>query len=219
MGSLEARGDFARGLERLDEVMPTARRVLGPDHPDIADLEVLRGRQLRFLGRADEAEISYREALRIERQVRGPDHPYVGYALIQLGVIQAQSGRLGDAERSYQEALRIYRTAYPEGDRNVANTLGKLAELALLRDRPEDAVRLARQSRALFGRLFPDDHPELLEGEVLIAISLAAAGHADEARPLLEGLLPRVAAVAGENSSAVHRIRQVLDTLPPADVA
>ena len=219
LGSLEARGDFARGLERLDEVMPNARRVLGPDHPDIAYLEVMRGRQLRFLGRPAEAETAFGEALRIERQVRGPDHPYVGYAWIQLGVIQAQSGRLGDAERSYSEALRIYQTAYPEGDRNVANTLGKLAELALLRDRPEDAVRLASQSRELFGRLFPDDHPELLEGEVLIAISLAAAGRTDEARPLLEELLPRVVAVAGEDSSAAQRIRQVLGTLPPADVA
>ncbi len=217
LGSLEAHGDFARGLERINEVMPTARRVLGPDHPDVAYLEVMRGRQLRFLGRPAEAEAAFGEALRIERLARGPDHPYVGYAWIQLGVIQAQSGRLGEAERSYREALRIYRTAYPDGDRNVANTLGKLAELALLRERPDDAVRLARESRTLFGRLFPDDHPELLEGEMLIAVSLVAAGRADEARPMLEELLPRVVAVTGEDSNAVHRIRQVLDTLPPSD--
>jgi len=52
---------------------------------------------------------------------------------------------------------------------------------------------------------------------MLIAVSLVAAGRTDEARPMLEELLPRVVVVTGEDSNAVHRIRQVLDTLPPSD--
>jgi serine/threonine-protein kinase len=214
LGTLESEKDFERGLERIDEVMPAARRVLGVDHPDVAYLEVMRGRQLRFLGRLVEAEAAFREALRIERAARGPDHPYVGYNLIQLGVVQTETGRLDEAEHSYREALRIYRAAYPEGDRNVANTLGKLAELALLRGEGDEAVLLARESRELFGRLFPEGHGELLRGDALIGISLAAAGRPDEARPVLEGLLPRLVVVDGKNGEFTRRVRETLSTLP-----
>lgn len=201
-------------VELVDEAMPVAVRVLGPDHPEIAYLEVMRGRQYRFLGRNAEAEASFLEAARIERLARGPDHPYVGYAEIQLGTMRAQNGRFEEAEASFREALRIYRKAYPEGDRNVANTLSKLAEVELQRGRPEAALALARESRALFGRLLPDDHTELLQGDILVALSLAEAGYEAEARPFLEALLPRIEAVGGKGHRSAIRVQQALDKLP-----
>jgi serine/threonine-protein kinase len=214
LATLEAQHEYARGLERIEQVMPTAARVLGREHPQIAYLEVMRGRQLRFLGRMDEAEAAFAEAVRIERATRGPDHPYVGYALIQLGVIRAAGGRLDEAEACYREALRIYRGAYPEGDRNLANTVGKLAELALLRGKGEEALGLARESRELFGRLLPGDHSELLQGDALVGISLAAAGRAAEARTLLEDVLPRLVAEGGKDCAPARRVREVLSGLP-----
>jgi serine/threonine-protein kinase len=213
LAALEAQHEYAQGLELIDEAIPTAIRVLGPEHPDIAYLEVMRGRQFRFLGRMAEAEAAFARALRIEALTRGPDHPYVGYVQIQLGVVHSSDGRFDEAEEAYREALRIYRKAYPEGDRNVANILGKLAELNLERGLANDALRLARESRELFGRLFPDDHSELLQGDALIGLCLAAAGHAEEARPVLEDVLPRIVAVAGENAPSARRVREALDSL------
>ena len=215
VATLESLGDFARGLERIDEVMPTAIRILGPDHPVVADLQVMRGRQHRFLGRLPEAEAAFAEALRIERAARGPDHPYVGYAQVQLGVILTRSGRFEEAKRSYLAALRIYRNAYPDGHIYEANTLGKLAELALERGKGEEALRLARRSRELFGQLLPEDHGELLQGDALIGISLAAAGRGDEARPLLEEVLPQIVAAGGEDCRDARRIRKALADLSP----
>jgi tetratricopeptide (TPR) repeat protein len=195
--------------------LPAAVRVLGPDHPDVAYLEVMRGRQYRFLGRSAEAEAAFLEAARIERAARGPDHPYVGYAEIQLGSIRAREGRLDEAEASYREALRIYRKAYPDGDRNVANTLGKLAKLELQRGRAEVALRYARESRELFGRLLPAGHSELLEGDIIIGLALAEAGRTAEARPLLESLLPRMQAIGHGDGPAAQRVRAALEALPP----
>jgi serine/threonine-protein kinase len=210
LAALEAQHEFARGLEVIDEVMPTAIRVLGTEHPDIAYLEVMRGRQLRFLEQFDEAESAFTEALRIERLTRGPDHPYAGYALIQIGVIRAETGRLQGAEEAYWEALGIYRHAYPEGDRNVANIIGKLAKLALEQGRGEEALRLARESRTLFSRMLPKGHSELLEGDVLIGLSMAAAGQTTEARVFLEELLPEVVAEGGEDCEPARQVRKAL---------
>jgi len=216
LAALEARHENERGIELIDEVMPTAVRVLGHDHPEIAYLEVMLGRQYRFLGRAAEAETAFEEAARIERLARGPDHPYVGYAEIQLGTMRAGAGRLDEAETSYRDALRIYRKAYPEGDRNVANVLGKLAKLELQRGNGDEALALARESRALFGRFFPDDHTELLAGDILIGLSLAEAGRVAEARPYLEALLPRIETVGGRGHLSFERVQAVLEALPPA---
>jgi eukaryotic-like serine/threonine-protein kinase len=210
VAALEAQKQYSRGLQRLDETIPTAIGIFGPEHPDIAYLEVMRGRQLRFLGRTDEARKAFDEALRIERHVRGPDHPYVGYAQIQIGTLCAGEGELDAAEAAFLEALRIYRRAYPEGDRNVADTLGKLAELALQRGRGNEALRLARESRSVFGRLLPEGHTDLLEYDALVGIAMAAAGQTDEATSFLEALLPKLVAEAGEDSEPVRRVREAL---------
>ncbi|MEX1312064.1 MAG: tetratricopeptide repeat protein, partial [Candidatus Sulfomarinibacteraceae bacterium] len=215
VAALEAKHEYAEGLELIDETMPTAIRVLGPDHPEIAYLEVIRGRQYRFMGRADEAEAAFSEALRIERTTRGPDHPYVGYALIQIGTIRASNGQLDAAEAAYREALRIYRQAYPDGDRNVANVLGKLAKVELQRGNGVAALHLARESRELFGLFFPDNHTELLEGDILIGLALAEAGRVVEARPYLEALLPRIEAVGGRAHRSFERVQAALSSLPP----
>jgi len=216
VATLEAKKEFAEGLELIDSVMPTAVRVLGPDHPDIAYLQVMRGRQLRFLHRTEDAAAAFREAARIERLARGPDHPYVGYAEIQLGSVLAAEGRLDEGEAAYREALRIYRAAYPEGDRNIANALGKIAKIELERGDGEAALRYARESRELFGLLLPDGHTELLEGDIIIGLALAEAGRTAEARPFLESLLPRLDAIGHGDGPSAQRVRAALADLPPA---
>ncbi len=210
----EAQKRVADALEFIDAAMPTAVRVLGPDHPDVAYLEVMRGRQYRFLGRTDDAVTSFREAARIERLSRGPDHPYVGYAEIQLGTVLATAGRFDEAEKAYGEALRIYRTAYPDGDRNVANVLGKLAKLELERGDGEAALEVARESRELFGRQLPAGHTELLEGDIIIGLALAEAGWTAEARSMLESVLPRIEAIGHGDGPDARRVRQALAALP-----
>jgi serine/threonine protein kinase/tetratricopeptide (TPR) repeat protein len=211
LASLEAKKEYRRGLERVDDTLPVAIRVLGRDHPDVAYLHVMRGRQLRFLGQWDQAESAFAEALRIERATRGEDHPYAGYALIQLGTVRVAGGDLDGAESAYREALRIYRLAYPEGDRNAANILGKLATIELERGRGPEALDLAQRSRVEFGRLLPEDHTELLEGDLLIGQALVASGRTDEAHRLLQDLQPKVVAVAGDDSKPAREIRQLLD--------
>lgn len=67
VATLEAQKEHQRGLERLEEALPVVIRVLGPDHPEIGYLQVMRGRQLRFLKRWQESESAFAEALRIER--------------------------------------------------------------------------------------------------------------------------------------------------------
>ncbi|HSN57461.1 MAG TPA: serine/threonine-protein kinase [Candidatus Sulfomarinibacteraceae bacterium] len=212
----EAQKRVAEALELIDTAMPTAVRVFGPDHPDIAYLEVMRGRQYRFLGRTDEAVAAFEEAARIERLARGPDHPYVGYAEIQRGSVLAAAGRLDEAEAAYREALRIYRAAYPEGDRNVANVLGKLAKLEIDRGDGETALDYARESRELFGRQLPEGHTELLEGDIIIGFALAEAGRTAEARSVLESALPRIEAAGYGDSPEARRVRAALAALPEA---
>ncbi|MDD5299166.1 MAG: tetratricopeptide repeat protein [Gallionella sp.] len=90
--------------------------------PDDADAHYNLGNTLMMLGRLDEAEASYRCALRIQ-----PDYVDAYY---NLGNTLRNMGRIGEAEASYRQALRI-KPDYAEVYSNLGNVMleqGRLAE-------------------------------------------------------------------------------------------
>ena len=106
--------------------MQNAARLL----PDDAEVHYNLGNTLRGLGRPDEAEASYRQALQIK-----PD--YVA-ALSNLGNLILEQDRLGEAETSYRRALEI-KPDLTEVHYNLGNILRGLG-------RPDEAEASYRQA-------------------------------------------------------------------------
>ncbi len=88
---------------------------------------------MRNMGRADEAESLYRQAIEQKRALLGDDHPEVGQTLWNYGTMLGQQQRYDDAESVLTEAQAIYRNAYGETHRYARQVTGALEDVARAR--------------------------------------------------------------------------------------
>lgn len=139
-----ARTRWDDGLALLAEAEP----LLAADAAALAQLQCSRA--LLESNRSDDlaAAALARQALRLTR--RGGEPRLLRAALFLLGQSLRQLGQVAAAQRCYAESLRRARA---EGDAmGEAMNLHTLAELALLRGRPAEAVALLHDSLALQAR-------------------------------------------------------------------
>ena len=75
-----------------EEALSIRRRVLGVDHPDLADSLNNLANWYHAQGKYDEAEPLYDEALSITRRVLGADHPNTASSLNNLANLYRAQG-------------------------------------------------------------------------------------------------------------------------------
>ena len=114
-----AKGCFSQSLE-------TRRKLLGPDHRDVAILWYNLATIHFEMGEDDTAIDFYKETLRIERKCLGEDHHDVSITLQHVAQVLQNIGNLEDALKYFEEALRIQRKSNKSGSRA---TIGKLLNL------------------------------------------------------------------------------------------
>jgi len=132
-GVARARGDFARAHALLDE--SGARFEAAADDYGVGTVLVRRA----YLWLVEGELASAREQLEAALEVRGRLRDVRGRGLVLsgLGLIETAAGDYAAAERYVVEALDLFRRA---GDRwGLASTLWRAADLALARDRLDDA--------------------------------------------------------------------------------
>jgi len=129
-GSLNALGvvhfvvrDYAAAEPLYREALAMRRKLLGNEHPDIADslnnLAATLFEERNYAG----AEPLYREALAMRRKLLGNAHADVGTSLAGLAEVLAyQHGRAAEAEAIAREALAIRRKALPDGHPDIADS-------------------------------------------------------------------------------------------------
>ncbi|MEP7012808.1 MAG: CHAT domain-containing tetratricopeptide repeat protein [Acidobacteriota bacterium] len=100
---LNDRGDFRGALVECTAAVRLRR--LGKDPILLARALNNRGRSLQSLGRTEEAETSFRDALGLNRQ--GGDAEGEEINLANLGVAATESGRYGRALEAYREAAAV----------------------------------------------------------------------------------------------------------------
>jgi len=85
-------GDYEASTEAHDEALAVRRRVLGDDHPKVAESLSHLCWLLQTQGRYAEAEPRCREALTIRETAYGESHVLVGHSLLMLGEVRAKQG-------------------------------------------------------------------------------------------------------------------------------
>src|SRR5438034_3203638 len=100
---------MARSRNPAARSLAVQRKLLGDDHPLVAQMLNNMGRCLSEQGERVEAEKMLREALEIQRKSLGNENPRLGVALNNLGGALYRQGKLTDAAPLLREAVNLYR--------------------------------------------------------------------------------------------------------------
>ncbi len=134
---------------RFAEALPARLAMLAKEHATLAETtpETLAfhtnflGIDYRELGRFEEAEARFREALAMWQSIHGSAAtPDSAPALMNLGVTLALQGRLAEAETTMQAALAIRTKHEPAGSLPLNQSRGEYGNLLRLLGRPTEAA-------------------------------------------------------------------------------
>jgi tetratricopeptide (TPR) repeat protein len=132
---------FAEAEKLYREVLTTAGKVLGEQHPLVAILLGDLAGLLRERGDLAGAEQTVRKALAIGRRSPLGGHPLMVQALLELGDFERKRGQAAEAEQLFAEALQIARTF--QRAELCQRARSRLAELLREQGRYNEAESLA----------------------------------------------------------------------------
>lgn len=152
------------------------------DQPEVdAAIRSTIGSTYVGLGRHEEAEPWFREALEMRRELFGRDHPDVAESLHSLGIVLSERGDYEAAEDLLRESLALRRELRGNVDPDVAETLDDLAILLHLRGEHEESEQFFREALSVVRKLYGDKDPRLAEVMDDLAVLLADRGDYEEA--------------------------------------
>src|SRR5690606_6610400 len=93
-------GKLDEGFANAALVLTTQRRLLGDDHPTVADVQLQVGTAMVQHGRAREGEALLRESLATRERALAPDHPDIAESLAALAHALVERG-------AHREALQL----------------------------------------------------------------------------------------------------------------
>ncbi|MCB9378731.1 MAG: serine/threonine protein kinase, partial [Holophagales bacterium] len=188
LGRLSANvGRLDAALELAREGVAERRRLLGPDHPDVAESLNVLGTALQERGDYDAAERALREALEIRERKLGELHGDTLESLNNLAVVLSLRDRPGDeAEEERLERLALERRRRLFGDHHLetAQSLNNLAVFLYNRSGPGDLEGAAEhlgEALAIREKALGADHPFVANTRSNLANVLLALGRTDEA--------------------------------------
>ncbi len=180
---------FDESKPLLENALEARTRLLGNQHPVVADsLQNLGANQLAK-GELAAAEPLYRQALEIRERVFGGEHLSVAETLNDLGVLFRRTDRLQEAERVLLRALDIRQTQLGDNHPKVAESLNNLGMTLQDQGRYGDSYRLLQRSLAIQQQLLPANHPELATAVNNVAYSEMELGQFVKAEAMFRSAL------------------------------
>lgn len=167
---LQERGDYAGALAQHEFALEIRRRLLPPDHPQIAVGQNAIGLVQLALDRPTEAAEALNAALRGFERAYGPDHPGALDVQNNLALVHLHDGRPDAAVATLRRVLTIRRERLGEDHPLVASTAANLANALFDAGQYEEALALYRSAAAILRRAGPADNP-------LLGIALTGVGN------------------------------------------
>jgi tetratricopeptide (TPR) repeat protein len=186
--------DLETAATHFEKALAIARERYGTNDPRIAtDLNNL-AEVYRLLGRFDEAERLYREALALDQLHPTGNAAGMATTLNNLALLYRAQERFDAAEELYRQALRLLEEAVGPNHQDVARLLNNWAMLKLARGQPAEALELEKRAIDIAQRALSPDHPSLrvLQANLERIRSALAARHT--ASPQGQGSAARAAA-------------------------
>ena len=182
-----AEGNYDAALSSLEKALVIQRRVLGPQHVDVATTLDLLGSTFVRRGKPTEALQHHRAAVAINTTL-GEQNVHLAESLNNLGNALAAAEDLDGAAREYKRALEIWNLqAGPESSHTIIGHTN-LGSLALIREDFDGALREFERALAIAESLMPS-HPTIPETLTSIGATYLQRGSAADAIPHLERAL------------------------------
>jgi CHAT domain-containing protein/tetratricopeptide (TPR) repeat protein len=175
------------------------KKVLGPDHVEVARCLNTLANALLAAGHRDDVEALFKRALDIRERALGPEHPDVGMSLINLANYYWKQGRIPEAVPLCERALKIQEKAWGPDHLNVAMYLNNLANLYCMQGRYLDAEPLHRRALAIREKYLGSNHPDIAMSLGGLSNALYDQGRYAEAEPLTQRAVEINEAILGPN--------------------
>ncbi len=178
-------------LDRADTLLQrslVSRRMLSPNHPDVARSLVALGLLRVEQARLPEGEQLVREGLALSRRVREPGHRDIAVATSALGRVLEERATYADAITVMREALKLHAAIAPVSP-DVAAAATQLGNDYFYAGDYVGADSLFRRSLAVARDLYGDRHPLVADALVnLGAVRFQRGDYAEAERLDREGL-------------------------------
>jgi serine/threonine protein kinase/Flp pilus assembly protein TadD len=177
---------LGRDTTMLREILDKTAARVGEDlrdQPEVkAELLTTLGEVYQALGRYDQAESIYREALKLQRALWGNMNTNVADSLDRLGhELHACRGEASESASLIMEALMIRTNLLGPVHLQVAASLDHLGGVLAYKGEMLEASRLFRQSLAMRRHLLGNDRPEVVESLTVLADTVRYLNNAGEA--------------------------------------
>ena len=216
---------------RFAEALPARLAMLAKEHATLAETtpETLAfhtnflGLDYRELGRFEEAEARFREALAMWQTIHGSTTtPDSASALMNLGITLVLQGRYREAESTMQSALAIRSKHEPPGSLPLNQSRGEYGNLLRLSGRAGDAVREQRAAIDAYSAALRaagnERHPilatllaQLAESQLDAGDPAAAEASANDAVAMARAVLPANNMRLGTSLFALARTKLALE--------
>jgi tetratricopeptide (TPR) repeat protein len=133
------------------------------------------------LGRPEEAEPLYREALSINRQAFANEHPAVARSLNDLGMFYYRQKRYGEAEPLLRDGVALNEKLLGRANAEVATGINNLALVAVNTGRFDLAQRLFRDALAITRTVHGETNSIYAQYLKSLASALARGGKPSQA--------------------------------------
>lgn len=202
-------GLYERADSLLTRSLTLRRRLVGDEHPDVAESLESLGRVRLSKSDYDAARRLFQEALIIRR--KDPERRLeIAGALEGLATAMRNRGDYDEAERMVREALAIRTTQGAEDELNAAATMLELGHVYQDRGNLVEAESLYREVLGTHRRLLGEDHVQVAATIDNLAIVLREQTKLEEAEPLTrEALLLRKRVLGGEHPQTLSSMYEL----------
>jgi tetratricopeptide (TPR) repeat protein len=209
-------GNRPEAVRVMEESLALHRKALGSrDRRTVTNINLL-GSNLMLIGRMEEAEALFREALSVAQELF-PTDIQMARALEGISNIYMRKGRASEAIAPAEQALAIAIKAAGEDSLDCALAYANVGEMHRSNHHPERALPLFRKSRATYEKFLGPYHPRvaaLLSQEGLLLLEEGKLASADQlmtkALDALDRSCPKcvVERAIAESNLGVLRLKQ-----------
>ena len=209
LGSLYTEQENWKGTEEVVSRQLAILRALHDDGPLLsAALNDLAVAQTQ-LGKLDEAEKTFEEAILIEERVLGPDHPEIASLLENAGNVWYRKGEFEKTSQNLEKVLAIRRKALGDDAEPVARTLANLGAVYWSQKDYPASLAKYEEAQTRLTRFLGPDHPDVATVMIGGSGPLMRLGRLDEAEAAARrGLAIRMGKFEAESQPvALARLR------------
>ena len=205
-------GDLAKPDEFSSPALAVARRIYGPNSPQVADLFAIAGESSALKGDFAEGEKQLRRALQIRKDTLGTSHPDTATAGQKLAQTLLNQGRLIEAELLMREAVDVLATALGDNNARTIECLVQMAEVLSVKGETGEAVPLLQRALAAAQRTLGPGHPVTASVHLALGRMLDAQSRYGEAERVI-----RLGLATNSETLGTSHVRTLLARIDLAD--